>query len=192
MPYHPKHNVAQGVGGEVPEGAPAPVDVLQDPLGVAPRPHPQILLEGVVPKLGELSHLCLTSDRLLLDLVPQGCVEVVGQLVGLDPDETLPDRIEVIVELFVVVPGKEREVLPEQWVDQTDELPAPADDVLPEPGLGLMDAVGGALSRRRVRELLVDSQVVYRWPALMYGGEEGRLAVHPFVPCGDPDVVVGD
>src|SRR5437867_12240662 len=55
-----------------------------------------------------------------------------------------------------------------------------------------MDAVGGAISRRRVRELLVDSQVVDRVAALMYGGEEGRLEVHPLVPCGDPDVAAGD
>jgi hypothetical protein len=63
------------------------VGVLQTALGVVLRANTQILLHPVVPDRGHLTDRQVTADEVSFYLPPEDDVEVVGQLVGLDPDE---------------------------------------------------------------------------------------------------------
>src|SRR5207237_8662788 len=82
------NQVAESVGGEAGQLAgEAPVDVLQGPLSVVRRFDPEVLDHLGVPGLRNVLHLEATLEEVVLDLETKQDVEVVSDLVGLDPDQ---------------------------------------------------------------------------------------------------------
>jgi hypothetical protein len=73
-------------------------------------------------------------------------------------------------------------------VEVPPELEAPSDDVLPEPGLALVDAGRGARTERRIGEARIDGEVVERVPGLVDRDEQGARRIVRPTPGGDPHV----
>ena len=145
-------HVAQGVGGEVAEGAAVPVDVLHDALGVARHVEPEVLLVAGVPGVGQILEREGLLEERHLELEADGDVEVVGDLVGLDADQRALDGVRRAVEVLGV-DGAERlgEVLGKEGLKPANERPAAADPVLPQAALGLVEAQRRRLADRVAR-----------------------------------------
>ena len=95
------------------------MDVLEDSLGVAGHLEPQILGDARVPGLREVGELEPVLEDLELELEPQHDVQVVGDLVGLDPDQRRLDLVRRPVERLRVDP---RELLREELLEPRMEV----------------------------------------------------------------------
>ena len=87
LPDLHRHDVAEGVGGEVAEDAARPVDVLEHPVGVVRHLDAEVLVHARVPLLREVGERDPAREQLLLELEAEDHVEVVRDLVRLDADE---------------------------------------------------------------------------------------------------------
>jgi hypothetical protein len=80
-------HVAKRVRREVAERPGGPVDVLEHAVGVVGDLDPKHLLRLRPPSLGKIGRREALLDELQLQLEAQRDVEVVGDLIRLDPDE---------------------------------------------------------------------------------------------------------
>ena len=80
-------DVAQRIGREIAEQPGAPVDVLKAALGVVGGRDAQGLAVLLVPGRGQVADWQFIGEQVLLQLEPDDDVQVVGRLVGLDPDQ---------------------------------------------------------------------------------------------------------
>ena len=99
-------HVAEAVGGEVAEGAARPVHVLEHAVGVVGDLEPEVLACSARSRPGEVSKLERAVEELELQLEADQDVEVVGELVGLDPDQGALDPVRRPVELAASRPGE--------------------------------------------------------------------------------------
>ena len=86
-------HVAEAVGREVPEGAARPVHVLEHAVGVIGDLDPKVVLVARIPGLGQIGQRQALLEDLQLELEPDQDVEVVGHLVGFDPDQRALDLV---------------------------------------------------------------------------------------------------
>ena len=98
LPQLPGDEVAQGVGGEVPDQPRRPVHVLQHAVGVIVDGDAEVLLKARVPCLGQVADGERPIDQALLELEAQDDVQRVGGLVGLDADVAGLDPVDRAVE----------------------------------------------------------------------------------------------
>jgi hypothetical protein len=63
------------------------VDVLEHTVGVVRRPHAKVPLEPVVPCGRQVVHCQVAMHDGAFEIEPEQHVQVVGDLVGLDPNE---------------------------------------------------------------------------------------------------------
>src|SRR5439155_24169217 len=95
----------------------------------------------LAPDPWQISERDASVDDVLLELEAQDDVHAVGHLVGLDPDQRrlhTVDSSQKDVQLQRVQLIRER--LLATLVEETPELAAPSDEVLPEPALRFVDA----------------------------------------------------
>jgi hypothetical protein len=136
------------------------VDVLEDALAVGFGGDAEVLLHLLVPGAGQFLDVQLPLDEGAVDLTPEDDVHVVGQLVGFHSNEVLGvDPVRGLVGLL----GGEVVVAVEVFLERRQELLPErlraADVVLPEPGLGLVDAHPG-LAQRGAVLLLAQAELV--------------------------------
>ena len=87
LPEPRRDHVAERVRGEVAERARRPVHVLEHPVGVVGGPRSRAARRASAASLGELGGREAPSNSSTLELEAERDVEVVGDLVGLDPDQ---------------------------------------------------------------------------------------------------------
>ena len=181
---------AQGVGGEVADGAAGPVAVLEAALGIVGHIHAQVLLVQPVPLGGHVLDLQGAVHELLLHLIADHDVQGIGQLVGLGADE---GGLGLVGGTVQVVGGDVFQLLGEELLhlreDQLDELQAPADEILIKPGLTLVDAHAGTAAQAGAVVLGVHAQIVQGMTALVDGGEDGEGGIVLVVMGGDSGVI---
>ena len=118
-------------------------------------------------------------------------MEAVGQLIGLDADEAGLGFVDRAVELLradaAQLPGEERLHL---GIDRLHKGPRPADEVLVEPGLALVDAHGDAAREAGILQIVPDAQLIQGVAALMEDGVHGGRHVVLVVVGGDADVLI--
>ena len=102
LPQLAGDHVAEAVGGEVAEGAAGPVDVLEDAAGVVGDLEAEVVAVARVPGLGQVLEREVVLEDLQLELEADQDVEVVGDLVGLDPDQRALDAVGGAEELVDV------------------------------------------------------------------------------------------
>ena len=147
--------VGQHIALIVANPAAEPVHILQNTLGIVLGPVAQILLVLVVPELRQLVHIRFAVIVELLQLIAQDDVQVVGQLVGIEPQGPTVDGVEVLIEFLGSGVFQQGETLLRHGKDVLPERKAPAHEILKEPGLALIKAPrgapgqGGALQLRR-------------------------------------------
>src|SRR3954451_6894003 len=143
------HQVAERVRREVADHPRAPVNVLQDAVEQVRDLEAEQPVRRLVPRLRQVLDLEPALDQRQLQLVAQRDVEVVRRLVGLDPDQAQLDAVDAAVELVGV---HRLERLAEMGTQQRQrplaERPRAADEVLPQPALGLVHAEPGRLRQR--------------------------------------------
>ena len=125
-----------------------------------------------------------------LEVEPQRDVQVVGRLVGLRPDQRAPDAVEAAVERRVVhLAERVREVPLQPRQQPRAERPPAADDVLPQPALGLVDAQRGASVQRRAAQRRGEVGVVEAVAELVQPAVERPAEIVVAPARGDADVV---
>ena len=184
-----RQKVPKGVGREVPYGPQGPVDVLQAALEVAVGRDAKVFLGKSVPDGRDLGGRHRPVDHLLFDLEPQHYMEVVGDLVGFDPDERGRDHVDGLVPVLQGDLAKGREGPLHLGHVMDPEGPAAADHVLPYPRLRFMDAQGGARAHGCMVVLLERSLLVEPVPGLVDAGKEPGPEVVGVVPGRYPDVL---
>ncbi len=131
---------------------------------------------------------CVGEHR-LLDLEAQDDVQVVGRLVRLDADQRRHDGVHLAVPALCVVAGKRlRMELLQPREEAPPERQRAADEVLPHPTLGLVEAERDAARERRALERAVDLVLVEAVPELVHRPEQALEPVRE-VPRRDADVV---
>ena len=122
-------------------------------------------------------------------LEAQDDVEVVRRLVGVDPDQRALDGVDRAIEGVGVDLAERGPELPSQHRQHpAAERARAADDVLPQPALGLVDAERDRLAERAARELGRDLRLVEAVAELMQGGEVRDAEVVQVVARGDAHV----
>src|SRR5712664_1905568 len=99
-------------------------------------------------------------------------MEVVRQLISFHSDEARFYRVEVRVELFLIITTYKAQVRFEKGIDEWDELFAPSNDILPESGLRLMNSRRYAGGSRRELKFVVYLELVECVAALVYEPED--------------------
>ena len=153
------------------------------------RPHAQELLVRVVPGGRQVGRRQLAAHHRQLHPEAHGDVQVVGHLVRLDPDQRRRHPVDVAVHIVDVHAGHRLgERLAHQRCVPLPERPAAADDVLPQAGLRLVDAVRGRLGDRRVLVRRVEALLVQAVAALVDRGEQPAERVELVDPGRQADV----
>src|SRR5918994_2616085 len=149
LPQLPGDDVAERVGGEVPDRADGPVHDLEHAERVVRRLHAQVVLHPLVPDLRQLLEVDRVGEQLLLELEAEDDVEVVRRLVRLDADQRRLDPVDRAVPVLEArVAERLREGRLQLGVEVAPERQAAADHVLPHPALGLVEAERGAVRER--------------------------------------------
>ena len=91
--------VAEGVGGEVADHPAGPVDILHHAIGVAGRGQAEEILHALVPGGGQVFDLQAAFHQGNFKLQPQHDMQVVGGLIGFDPDQRGLDAVDGAVEI---------------------------------------------------------------------------------------------
>ena len=118
-------------------------------------------------------------------------MQTIGQLVGLGADEAGLHLIDGTVELLRRYMAQLlREEFLHLGVDDPHEGAGPADEVLVEPGLALMDAHGDAAGQAGVLQVVPDAQLIQGMAALVEDGVHGGRHIVQVVVGGDADVLV--
>ena len=100
-------------------------------------------------------------------------MQVVGRLVGLDPDQRRLDGVDLAVPLLGVVAGERvGEELLQPREEVAPERQRAADEVLPHPALRLVQAERDAARERRALERRVDLVLVEAVAELVHRREE--------------------
>jgi hypothetical protein len=160
--------VAQGIGREVADQTFGPVSILQAALDRIGGDHAQILLVRGVPGFGDIGGQQVAGNQRSLELEPYQDVQVVGHLVGTNADTRPFDPIDTgqeSVELEVVERVVEHR--PGPWIEVLPEAPAPTDQVLPQPGLGLVHTQRGGLTHGRAVVLGLEALLVQSMAGLV-------------------------
>src|SRR5262249_29604328 len=159
-PDLPADHVPERIRREVAEAAARPVHVLQHAVPVVGDVDVEVAVHHLVPQTRQVAQVEAVHD-LLLELETQDDVEVVRRLVRLDADQPGPDVVDR-AEPPLLVDGSEltRERLPQARVEPAPERARPADEVLPESRLRLVQPVGRPAGERRSLERRVDTVLV--------------------------------
>ena len=147
--------------------------VLEDAERIVRRLDPEIVLHPLVPDLGQFLEVDRVGEQLLLELEAEDDVEVVGRLVGLDPDQRGLDPVDgavPVLELDIAERLRERAL--QLRVEVPPEREAAADHVLPHAALRLVQAERCAVRERSAFELACDAVLVEAVPALVHRPEE--------------------
>ena len=191
LPQLRGHQVPDRVRREVADHPGAPVDVLQDALEHRRGLQAEQPVRGLVPGVREVGDAQPPLDQGQLELEPQRDVQVVRRLVGLDPDQREPHLVDGAIEL-VDVPGVERvpEVALHDRQDPLGEGLAAADEVLPQPALGLVGAEAGGVGERRPVVRGRHLRLVQAVPELVQAGVERHREVVGLPARREPHVRV--
>ena len=182
--------VPERVRREVAEQPGAPVHVLQHALGGVGHVDAEQPVHALVPRRRQVVDRERALDQRQLELEAQDDVEVVGRLVGVDADQRALDGVDRAVEGVGVDAARDprAERLAQDRQHPAAERARAADDVLPQPALGLVDAERDRLAERAARELGRDARLVEAVAELVQGGEVGDAEVVQVVAGGDADV----
>ena len=184
--------VAEGVGGEVSLDAHRPVDVLHAAVGVRGHVDAQVALVLLVPQGRYLVNAHLAVHHRQLHLETDEDVQVVGHLIGLHTDQGGLDQVGRCVE---VLDGHGPHLAGEGGLELgvvvTPEGHGPAHDVLPHPGLGLVEAQTDGITHGGRVVLGVEALLVHGVSRLVDVGEQGGTDVVLVVPGGDAHIVYG-
>ena len=164
------------------------MDVLQHAVGVAFGDDAEQRPRFLPPGIGQVVHLQVAVDHAALQREAQQDVQVVGHLVGLDADERRLHGVDRAVEPIQVHVGQSRETRLKLRVEVLPERPPAADQVLPEPRLGLADAERGAGAQRAGGQFRRDAQPVQAVAALVDGPEHARAQQIGVEARGEPAV----
>ncbi len=135
-------HIAEGVCRKVAESPHAPVDVLETTLRIIRHLQSESFLELLIPYPGQVPGFNFSFDQAVFDLEPQDDVQVVGEFIRLDADEARFGPIHkprTVLGGMALEPGK---IMNRFFVPERPKLQRASDMILPEPGLGLMDAQG--------------------------------------------------
>lgn len=132
--------IAQRIGREIAHRADAPVDVLQAAVGVLGDLQAEGFLKLLVPIRRHVGHGELALDQFHLDLKAQDDMQIIGDLVRLDPDEGWLDVVYRTRDLRGREPAQFRKMFACDGMPVLPEGFAPADVIFPEPRLRFMDA----------------------------------------------------
>ena len=166
-------NVSQRVGWEVPEETGAPVDVLQAALRVVRGLTPSVSWYFWFQAAGRSAVGQVAAEQSLFELETDDDVQVIGDLVGLNPDQAgadVVDRGQELVEgdvaegLMKDPPGQGKPVHPEG--------PAPPHGILPEARLRLVHAQRDRLAHGRAEVLGRQPLLVEPMADLVQNAEE--------------------
>ena len=141
--------VSEGVGGEVPEAAHAPVDVLQASLSVVRRNFSKQFFEGCIPCGWDLVRLQSAVEEAAFDIEPEENVEIVSGLVRFDSDKRELSAMEVLDEVRQRNPAQVWEKLTCARKPTLPERGGSAYMVFPQAGLRFVDSEGDGASGRK-------------------------------------------
>lgn len=183
--------VSQRIGGEVAEASVAPMHILQAALGVVGGRYSKVFHHQFVPTAWHIGRLQPSYQKISLDLVAQADMQVVGHLVRFGADKGRRRVVESEMELIhrQVIEGS-RKGFSELGEEKLPEGQAPARQVFPKAGLGLVDAegnrrgAGGAVKLQAGGKALIVDAVA----GLVQGREEGVLEIGFLETRGDAGI----
>ena len=168
------HHVAQRVALENPaDDAAVPVHVLQHAVAVIRCAQAQGRQVAVVPGFGQVFHFQVAFQQQQLQLEADHHVQVIGQLVGIRADQRalyLVDRPVEGIQRHAAQLSREGRL--QLRVEVFPKAAAAPNHVLPQAGLALVYARGGAAAQRAALIRHVDALLVHGMPRLVDGAEQ--------------------
>src|SRR2546423_3464752 len=184
------HDVPERVRREVAEPGVGPVDVLEDAGARIRHVYAEVGVHPLVEGLRQVARLEPAREERPLELEAQDDVQVVRDLVRVDPRERGPDPVHRAEEPVGLDVAEARERPPQVVVGEAPERAAAADEVLPHPALRLVQRRRRAGRERRPRERRRDLPFVETAPELLDRGEDPAEVRLPEVrrqpDVGDP------
>ena len=182
-------DISEGVAGEIPEMGSGPMDILEATTGGIGRLDSKVIVIALVPGLGKILHIEGALDELAFEVEPDEDMEVVGDFIGFDPDETGLDGVDGAEEGVCIGHAElGGEIAFENGENVAAEGPAVSKNNLPESRLGLMHTIAGSLGEGGGVILGVESLVVKGVTGFVDGGADGAPEVVVAEPGGDADV----
>ena len=182
-------SAAQGIGGEISDGPAGPVAVLQDAAPVIRHLQAKVIPHLLPPEGGQLRRVQAILDQKLFQLIAEQDMQAVGELIRLRADEGGPGDIHRPVQVLRRNARRLlREQLPQLGEKGAGKGPAPAQQVLKEAALALMDAHGDPGAQAGIRDVLPDMELIQGVPPLMDHAEQGAGGIIQVIVGGDAHV----
>ena len=145
---------------------------------------------ALVPGLGQIANAERSGDQRDFELVSEHDVQMIGDLVGRDPDHAGPHDIDVAVEALGIEPPHR---VGEQFLQAREhivpERAAAADMVLPQPRLGFLQSHARGFGEQRVAIVGIEALIVEAVAALVQRRQHRRRQVGLVDADGEANVV---